>query len=64
MNPEELNKCLQKFYVAARKKDGNYYSEVNAQRRAAAKSRINRIDESLPPDLLQAVQQTREPARG
>ena len=34
--------------------------EVNAQRRAAAKSRIDRIDESLPPDLLQAVQQTRD----
>ena len=26
MNPEELNKCLQKFYVALRKKDGNYYN--------------------------------------
>ena len=26
MNPEELNKCLQKFYVAARKKAGNYYN--------------------------------------
>ena len=34
--------------------------EVNAQRRAAAESRIDRIDESLPPDLLQAVQQTRD----
>ena len=34
--------------------------EVNAQRRAATKSRIDRIDESLPPDLLQAVQQTRD----
>ncbi|XP_015754653.1 PREDICTED: uncharacterized protein LOC107334236 [Acropora digitifera] len=34
--------------------------EVNAQRRAAAKSRIDRIDESLPPDLLQAVQQTKD----
>ena len=34
--------------------------EVNVQRRAAAKSRIDRIDESLPPDLLQAVQQTRD----
>ena len=33
--------------------------EINAQRRAAAKSRIDRIDESLSPDLLQAVQQTR-----
>ena len=30
--------------------------EINAQRRAAAKSRIDRIDESLSPDLLQAVQ--------
>ncbi|CAH3185720.1 unnamed protein product, partial [Porites lobata] len=29
-------------------------------RRAAAKSRIKRIDESLSPDLLQAVQQTRD----
>ena len=36
--------------------------EVNAQRRAATKSRIDRIDESLPPDLLQAVQQTRDKA--
>ena len=26
MNPEKLNKCLQKFYVAARKKGGNYYN--------------------------------------
>ena len=34
--------------------------ENNAQRRAAAKSGIDRIDESLPPDLLQAVQQTRD----
>ena len=40
--------------------------EINAQRRASAKSRIDRIDESLSPDLLLAVQQkgTREPARG
>ena len=40
--------------------------EINAQRRAAANSRIDRIDQSLSPDLLQAVQQTRdkEPARG
>ena len=34
--------------------------EVNVKRRAAAKSRIERIDESLSPDLLQAVQQTRD----
>ena len=33
---------------------------INAKRRAAAKSRIDRTDESLTPDLLQAVQQTRE----
>ena len=32
--------------------------EINAQRRAAAKSRIDRIDEPLSPGLLQAVQQT------
>ena len=34
--------------------------EINAQRRAAAKSRIDRTDESLSADLLQAVQQTRD----
>ena len=34
--------------------------EINTQRRAATKSRIDRIDESLSPDLLQAVQQTRD----
>ena len=34
--------------------------EIIAQRRAAAKSRIDRIEESLSPDLLQAVQQTRD----
>ena len=34
--------------------------EINAQRRAAAKPRIDRIDESLSPDLLQAAQQTRD----
>ena len=33
--------------------------EVNAKRRAAAKSRIERIDESLSPNLLQTVQQSR-----
>ncbi|CAH3033039.1 unnamed protein product, partial [Porites evermanni] len=34
--------------------------EINAKRRAAAKSRIGRVDESLSPDLIQAVQQTRD----
>ena len=34
--------------------------EINAKRRAAAKSLIDRIDESLSPDLLQAMQQTRD----
>ena len=34
--------------------------EINTQRRAATKSRINRIDESLSPDLLKAVQQTKD----
>ncbi|CAH3174262.1 unnamed protein product [Porites lobata] len=34
--------------------------EINAKRRAAIKSRIDKIDESLSPDLLQAVQQTRD----
>ena len=26
MSPEELNKCLQKFYVSVRKKDGSFYN--------------------------------------
>ena len=34
--------------------------EINAKRRAAAKFRIDRIDESLSPDLLEALQQTRD----
>ena len=34
--------------------------EINAQRRAATKSQIDTIDDSLSPDLLQAVQQTRD----
>ena len=34
--------------------------EINAQRRAAANSRIDRIERSLSTDLLQAVQQTRD----
>ena len=34
--------------------------EINAKSRAAAKSRIDRIDESLSPDPLQAVQQARD----
>ena len=37
--------------------------EINAKSRAAAKSRIDRIDrmdEALSPDLFQAVQQTRD----
>ena len=33
---------------------------MNAKSRAAAKSRIDKIDESLSPYLLQAVQQTRD----
>ena len=28
MNNEELNKCLQKFYISARKQDGGYYSKA------------------------------------
>ncbi|EDO46763.1 predicted protein [Nematostella vectensis] len=34
--------------------------DINTQRRASAKSRRDRIDESLSPDLLHAVQQTRD----
>ena len=28
MNKEELNKCLRKFYMSARKKDGGYYNKA------------------------------------
>ena len=38
--------------------------EIHAKRRAAAMSRIDRIDESLSPDLLQAVQETRDNGQG
>ena len=34
--------------------------EINAQRSAAAKSRIDRIEELLSPDLLKAAQETRD----
>ena len=34
--------------------------EINTKRRAAAKSRIDRNNESLSPDLIQAVQETRD----
>ena len=34
--------------------------EINAQRSAAAKSQIDRTDDSLSPDLPQVVQQTRD----
>ena len=27
MDPAELNKCLQQFYISARKKDGSYYNK-------------------------------------
>ena len=34
--------------------------EINAQRRATIKSRIDRIDGALPPELLQTIQQARD----
>ena len=45
MKPEELNKCLQKFYVAARKKDGNYY---NRKSLTAIRAAIDRHLRSPP----------------
>ena len=45
MNPEELNKCLQKCYVAARKKDGNYY---NRKSLTAIRAAIDRHLRSPP----------------
>ena len=27
MTPQQLNKCLQKFYLSARKRDGTFYNE-------------------------------------
>ena len=50
----------QSFITPARELMEERKCEINAERRAAAKSRIERIDESLSPDLLQAVQQTRD----
>ena len=45
MNPEELNKCLQKCYVAVRKKDGNYY---NRKSLTAIRAAIDRHLRSPP----------------
>ena len=33
MTPFELKKCLQKFYMSARKKDGSYYSACAKNRK-------------------------------
>ena len=27
MSPQQLNKCFQKFYLSARKRDGNFYNK-------------------------------------
>ena len=27
MTPQQLNKCLQKFYLSARRRDGTFYNE-------------------------------------
>ena len=42
MNKEELNKCLRKFYMSARKKDGGFYN------RATLTSNRSAIDRHLP----------------
>ena len=41
MNKEELNKCLRKFYMSARKKDGGFYN------RATLTSNRSAIDRHL-----------------
>ena len=32
MSPPELNKCLQKFYLSARKRDGSFYKQKTTYR--------------------------------
>ena len=49
MNAEELNKCLQKFYRAARKKDGNYYNRKSLTAIRAAIDRHLRSPHLLKP---------------
>ena len=55
-----VNSIVSKLHHSSTRADGGKKCEINAKRRAAAKSPIERIDGSLSPDLLQAVQQTRD----
>ena len=54
----------QSSFIPARELMEERKCEINAKRRATAKSRIERIDESLSPDLRCSRQGTREPALG
>ena len=60
MNLEELNKCLQKFYVAARKKDGNYYNRKSLTAIRAAIDRHLRSPPLSKPFSIVADSQFRE----
>ena len=60
MNPEELNKCLQTFYRAARKKDGNYYNRKSLTAIRAAIDRHLRIPYLLKPFCIVADSQFKE----
>ena len=60
MKPEELNKCLQTFYRAARKKDGNYYNRKSLTAIRAAIDRHLRSPHLLKPFYIVADSQFKE----
>ena len=60
MNPEELNKCLQTFYVATRKKDGNYYKRKSLTTIRAAIDRHLRSPPLSKPFSIVANSQFKE----
>ena len=60
MNPEELNKCLQKFYVAAKKKDDNYFKRKSLTAIRAAIDRHLRSPPLSKPFSIVADSQFKE----
>ena len=52
MDPHELNKCLRKFYVSARKQDGSFYNKTSLTCIRAAIERHLRQDHRKPFSII------------
>jgi len=52
MEKEELNKCLRKFYMSARKRDGSYYNKATLTSIRAAIDRHSRNEPNNTPFLI------------